>query len=109
MAHRAQHCFCIRICVFNPGQIIRGVGGLKHSEWREFRNDRTQLPARNFVDGDLIEHFLDLSRANQELVCKAMNEDGGGGSAAASGEVVRGDEHTVESLLRIVEEMHRLH
>ena len=51
---------------------------------------------RNFLDGDLIEHFLDLSRENQEEVCKAIAQEGGG-------------EHTVESLLRIVEEMHRMH
>ena len=48
------------------------------------------------MDGDLIEHFLDLSRENQEEVCKAIAQEGGG-------------EHTVESLLRIVEEMHRMH
>ena len=98
-----------------PGQVIRGVGGLDHGKWREFQNDRTVLPARNFVDGDLIEHFLDLSRAHQEQACKALNEDGndsGGGVSGVSdgGEAAQGGgEHTVESLLRIVEEMHRMH
>ena len=44
---------------------MKGVGGLSHSEWRSFENERrigTGRPEeqRLFVDGDLIEQFLEL-------------------------------------------------
>lgn len=46
-------------------KVVKGVGGLSHAEWRSFENERkvgTGRPEeqRCFVDGDLIEQFLDL-------------------------------------------------
>ena len=46
-------------------KVVKGVGGLSHSEWRSFENERrigTGRPEeqRLFVDGDLIEQFLEL-------------------------------------------------
>ena len=36
-------------------KVIRGVGGIEHSKFRAFANDRRTGEMRNFVDGDLVE------------------------------------------------------
>jgi DNA damage-binding protein 1 len=45
-------------------KVVSGVGGLSHDHWRSFHNEhrgRTN-EAKNYVDGDLVESFLDLRR-----------------------------------------------
>jgi DNA damage-binding protein 1 len=69
---------------------IKGVGNMSHEQWRSFHNDKKTAEARNFLDGDLIESFLDLSRSKMEVVSKAMGV-------------------SVEDLSKIVEELTRLH
>ncbi|AQK88922.1 DNA damage-binding protein 1a [Zea mays] len=69
---------------------IKGVGNLSHEQWRSFHNDKKTAEARNFLDGDLIESFLDLSRSKMEEVSKAMGVP-------------------VEELSKRVEELTRLH
>ncbi|KAH9288236.1 hypothetical protein KI387_032353 [Taxus chinensis] len=49
-------------------KVIKGVGGLLHEQWRSFSNERKTADAKNFLDGDLIESFLDLNRIRQEEV-----------------------------------------
>jgi len=51
-------------------KVIKGVGGFSHDEWRAFFNERTPcpVPGRGFLDGDLIESFLDLSPKQMEQV-----------------------------------------
>ena len=70
--------------------VIGGVGGLSHAEWRAFCSDRKEAPARNFVDGDLIEAFLELRRPRMEEVSSAM-------------------QMPVDELCQRVEELARLH
>lgn len=72
--------------------LIPGVGGLKHAEWREMVhiNPPRIAPARNFVDGDLIERFLDLNSAQMAKVSSMVNVG-------------------VEELVQRVEEIMRLH
>jgi hypothetical protein len=55
--------------------IVPAIGGLSHEEFRRFCNERRSSPQRNLVDGDLIEHFLDLSPSDAELVVKQLSED----------------------------------
>ena len=53
------------------------VGGFKHSEWRSFRHElrgRSE-PARNFIDGDLIESFLDLKPEKADAIAADMKCD----------------------------------
>ena len=56
---------------------IQGVGGLKHADWRSFvhtlrgRSD----PAMNFVDGDLVESFLDLRPEQADAIAADMKLD----------------------------------
>ncbi|KAK1280307.1 DNA damage-binding protein 1 [Acorus gramineus] len=71
-------------------KVIRGVGGLSHEQWRSFYNEKRTSDARNFIDGDLIESFLDLSRGRMEEVSKTMGV-------------------AVEELCKKVEELTRLH
>ena len=46
-------------------KVVHGVGGLSHTQWRAFRNERRPITeasyAQNFIDGDLIESFLNLT------------------------------------------------
>lgn len=69
-------------------KVIKGVGGLSHAAWRTFENQQQTYDCKNFVDGDLIEQFLDLKRDSMERVANDMGS-------------------TVEELLRMVEELSR--
>ena len=42
------------------------------SEWRAFQNDRKTVEAHNFVDGDLIEAFLELPADKMQVVADEM-------------------------------------
>uniref|UniRef100_A0A7N0V5U5 DNA damage-binding protein 1 n=1 Tax=Kalanchoe fedtschenkoi TaxID=63787 RepID=A0A7N0V5U5_KALFE len=74
----------------NLRKVIRGVGGLSHEQWRSFNNDKKTVDARGFLDGDLIESFLDLSRSRMDEISKSMGV-------------------SVEELSKRVEELTRLH
>lgn len=58
-------------------QILPSVGGIRHSDYRSLRADRRVHPCRGFIDGDLVESFLDLREKEMKLVIKHMNDDGG--------------------------------
>ncbi|KAF2077319.1 hypothetical protein CYY_001385 [Polysphondylium violaceum] len=53
--------------------VVRGIGGFSHDHWRAFHNDHHTIQSRNFIDGDLIETFMDLKREEMLLVVKDMN------------------------------------
>ncbi|GMY38038.1 DNA damage-binding protein 1a [Fagus crenata] len=74
----------------NLRKVIKGVGGLSHEQWRSFNNEKKTVYARNFLDGDLIESFLDLNRSKMDEISKAMTV-------------------SVEELCKRVEELTRLH
>ena len=81
LLHRLQACMT---------KVVKGVGALDHKEWRSFCSERRTVEARNFIDGDLIESFLDLKRPKMVEIAGAMNCN-------------------VDELCRKVEEMTRLH
>jgi DNA damage-binding protein 1 len=56
--------------------IVKAVGGLNHDQYRAFRAERSVRPSRGFIDGDMIETFLDLNRPTMEKVVQFMNDDG---------------------------------
>jgi len=72
-------------------RVVRGVGGFEHAEWRSFHAERRTAEMRGFVDGDLIESFLDLSPEDMEKVVTAI-----GGT-------------TVEEVTRVIDDLARLH
>mmetsp|Transcript_30515 Transcript_30515/g.37255 ORF Transcript_30515/g.37255 Transcript_30515/m.37255 type:complete len:945 (+) Transcript_30515:2-2836(+) len=94
---------------------IPGLGELSHDEFRAFEAERKLHPRRGFVDGDLVESFLDLRREQMEIVVKFMNEDGGweveDDEEGDRGELTDADPAslTVEEVVTRVEEMSRLH
>ena len=55
-------------------KVLKGVGGLDHQTWRAFRSDSTlcSIPMHGFIDGDLIESFLDLPRGVMDQVAGEM-------------------------------------
>lgn len=71
-------------------KVIKGVGGLSHEQWRSFNNEKKTVEAKNFLDGDLIESFLDLNRSKMDEISKQMSV-------------------SVEELCKRVEELTRLH
>ncbi|KAF6166099.1 hypothetical protein GIB67_023809 [Kingdonia uniflora] len=74
----------------NLVKVIKGVGGLSHDQWRQYSDDKKTSDAKNFLDGDLIESFLDLSRNRMEEVSNVMSV-------------------SVEELCKRIEELTRLH
>ena len=74
----------------NLARVIKGVGGFSHSEWRTFNHERKASDASGFIDGDLIEGYLELS-ADQKL------------------RVVNGLDVTVDHLTSTILELRRLH
>uniref|UniRef100_A0A7S4KRK9 RSE1/DDB1/CPSF1 C-terminal domain-containing protein n=2 Tax=Paramoeba aestuarina TaxID=180227 RepID=A0A7S4KRK9_9EUKA len=49
-------------------KVVQGIGGLKHEQWRAFKNERRTAKPCSFIDGDLVETFLDLPRENMEQI-----------------------------------------
>ncbi|XP_061722151.1 DNA damage-binding protein 1 [Cydia pomonella] len=79
---------------------IKSVGKVPHSFWRSFNTDIKTEPAEGFIDGDLIESFLDLSRDKQKETVKGLQIDDGGGMMRDA---------TVDDLVKIVEDLTRIH
>jgi len=79
--HRVQHAL---------SKVVKGVGGFHHDQWRSFFNERKTSDARNFLDGDLIETFLDLKRSKMEEIAVQIGV-------------------SVEDLCKRIEELQRLH
>jgi len=110
-------------------QVIRPVGDLSHSRYRSVEAEHRVHPAHGFVDGDLVESFLDLDRTTMEAIVAEMNRDGGwevdesvlrtgSATASASGGKEPGTddgmdedrpELTVDDVLAMVEEMAMMH
>jgi DNA damage-binding protein 1 len=56
---------------------IRPVGDFDHQLYRACQTERRIHPAHGFVDGDMVESFLDLDRGTMDAVVNEMNRDGG--------------------------------
>lgn len=56
-------------------QVVRPVGGLSHDRLRAYRNDMGSQPHRGFVDGDMVESFLDLDDGIRAEVVALMNRE----------------------------------
>ena len=110
--------------------VIRHVGDFGHQQHRACHAERRIHPAHGFIDGDLVEGFLDLDRSTMEAVVTEMNRDGGWDfddaivrsreeqkektgeqeeSAATADEEDGCPELSVDDVLAMVEEMTMLH
>jgi DNA damage-binding protein 1 len=67
------------------------LGRLEFAKWRAFRNAvrASEAPFR-FVDGEMLERFLDLDEIRQEEVCEGLGP-------------------SVEYMRNLVEELKRMH
>ncbi|KPJ17707.1 DNA damage-binding protein 1 [Papilio machaon] len=79
---------------------IKAVGKVPHAFWRSFNTDIKTEPAEGFIDGDLVETFLDLSRDMQQDTVQGLQIDDGGGMMRDA---------TVDDLIKIVEDLTRIH
>lgn len=103
----------------NP-KVIRPIGDFLHSQYRACHAERRIHPAHGFVDGDLVESFLDLDRFTMEAVVAEINRDGGweipvdvstpkDDKEPNSGDGDNRLELAVDDVLAMVEEMTMLH
>ena len=51
---------------------IKSVGRIDHTEWRAFSTERKSEQSLGFVDGDLIETFLDLEKDKMAEIAQAL-------------------------------------
>jgi DNA damage-binding protein 1 len=91
--------------------VVHSVGGLPHTDWRNFANDKKFGSQTNTVDGDLIEMFLELTPAEMNRVVSLLNDElcsavpvGSAGAAAVDPGVV-----TVEAIRTRIEAVSRCH
>ena len=69
---KSQYTFLSRLETILES-VIHGIGGLSHSEWRSFHNERKTEIKSNYVDGDLIEMTLELPTNKLQQVATQMN------------------------------------
>lgn len=54
-------------------QIIMPVGSFNHESWRAYKDDAQKVRvSRNFIDGELVETFIDLSAEEKACVCDGL-------------------------------------
>lgn len=71
-------------------RVVKSVGNIDHKDWRAFQGYKCSMPATGFIDGDLVETFLDLSREQMKQVAKDVDV-------------------SVDDLVKMIEELSRLH
>jgi len=55
--------------------VVNPIGGLRHKDWRAFSTERKSIEKSNFIDGDLVELFLDLSPEDAQRVADRCKFD----------------------------------
>jgi DNA damage-binding protein 1 len=103
-------------------KVIIPVGHFSHQNYRAFNSEQRLHPSHGFVDGDLVESFLDLDKNTMISVVQQMNWDGGwniddlafsADSNSKESEAPMDDDQkpelSVDDVLAVVEEMTMLH
>lgn len=78
---------------------IKSVGKIDHSYWRSFHTEMKTERCEGFVDGDLVESFLDLNREKMHEAALGLQIDVEGTKKEA----------TVDDIIKIVEDLSRIH
>jgi len=81
-------------------KVIKSVGKVDHTSWRSFYSERKTEVCVGFIDGDLIESYLDLNRDKMAEVVQGLQLDDGTGMKRDA---------TVDDLVKTVEELTRIH
>lgn len=75
----------------NLQSFISAPGNISFKEWRAFRNQsREGEEPERFIDGEMVERFLDFDEGKQEMVCEGLGP-------------------SVEEMRDLLEELRRLH
>ena len=74
---------------------VKPIGDLSHDKWRTFLSERGHfvLENRHFIDGDLIESYIDLDTPLKEAIYEDLKED----------------IDSMDSLTKLIEEISRSH
>ncbi|KAI7903552.1 mono-functional DNA-alkylating methyl methanesulfonate N-term-domain-containing protein [Cokeromyces recurvatus] len=81
---------------YNMSKVVKSIGNLSHIDWRSVSIMDRKDQAINFIDGDLIESFLDLTPQQMQAVVDGLY----GG---------RKLDKSVEDLCKVVEELMSAH
>ncbi|GLV40180.1 piccolo [Carabus blaptoides fortunei] len=79
---------------------IKSVGKIEHSYWRSFNTDIKTEPSEGFIDGDLIESFLDLNTDKMKEVTEGLQMESDSGTK---------QDCTVDDLVKMIEDLTRIH
>lgn len=72
-------------------EVVQTVGGIEFTTYRAFRNaEREGHGSFRFLDGELLETFLDVDEETQKVICQGLGP-------------------SVEDMRNIVEELRRMH
>ncbi|XP_011303524.1 DNA damage-binding protein 1 [Fopius arisanus] len=80
--------------------VIKSVGKIEHHFWRSFNTELKVEQCEGFIDGDLVESFLDLNHEKMAEVAMGLTIDDGSGMKK---------EATVDDLVKVVEDLTRIH
>ncbi|XP_065081415.1 DNA damage-binding protein 1 [Ochlerotatus camptorhynchus] len=83
----------------NLTDTIKSVGKIDHAYWRSFHTEMKTERCEGFIDGDLVESFLDLSRDKMHEAAQGLQIDVEGTKKEA----------TVDDIIKIVEDLTRIH
>ncbi|EAT46411.1 AAEL002407-PB [Aedes aegypti] len=83
----------------NLTDTIKSVGKIDHAYWRSFHTEMKTERCEGFIDGDLVESFLDLSREKMHEAALGLQIDVDGTKKEA----------TVDDIIKIVEDLTRIH
>jgi DNA damage-binding protein 1 len=103
--------------------VIMPIGNFSHEQFRAFSVEDRCHPRHGFVDGDLVESFLDFDLSTMERVVQQMNKDGSwttssstshlSGNNVDDANIDIGDNQSpqlcVDDVLAVIEEMTMLH
>lgn len=83
----------------NLTNTIKSVGKVDHTYWRSFHSEMKTENSEGFIDGDLVESFLDLTRDKMHEAALGLQIDVEGTKKEA----------TVDDIIKIVEDLTRIH
>merc|ERR1712032_833025 len=71
-ANRTIFCSALE---YSMSQIMRPIGNLNHDDFRSFPCGIQEQPSQRFIDGDLVESFLDLDGSVMQQIVNDMNKE----------------------------------
>ncbi|XP_060861972.1 DNA damage-binding protein 1 [Metopolophium dirhodum] len=85
--------------------VVKGVGKINHQFWRSYHTEIRTEPSESFVDGDLIESFLDLSKREMIAVVDALQ----GAYDHEFKKISKDTKVSLDDVIKLVEDLTRIH